>query len=131
MDLWFKKDNKFVKPKGLIGLKVYTHDLDFGLSPVARVFGELWNKCLNEYVREFCYMADCADLSFSWNLCTDSVDFEWSGYSDSLPTYIKETLQKIQTMKSIDLEKFFGLAKEQLLQEMKNFYVKQTYKIAS
>jgi secreted Zn-dependent insulinase-like peptidase len=92
IDLWFQHDNKFLKPKGIVGLKVYTQDLNFGNCPVARVFAELWTKCFNEYIREFCYLADCADLSFTWNLCIDNLEFEWSGYSDSLPLYIEATL---------------------------------------
>jgi secreted Zn-dependent insulinase-like peptidase len=29
-DLWFKKDDKFKKPKGNIAVKIYTNDLHFG-----------------------------------------------------------------------------------------------------
>lgn len=29
-ELWFKKDDKFKKPKGNIAVKIYTNDLHFG-----------------------------------------------------------------------------------------------------
>lgn len=26
-ELWYKKDNKFKKPRGIVGMKIYTTDL--------------------------------------------------------------------------------------------------------
>ena len=48
------------------------------------MFAELWREYVNDFTREFCYLADCADLRFSWNLCLDNIELEWSGFSDSL-----------------------------------------------
>ena len=53
-------------------------------------------------------MADCVDLSFTWNLCIDNLEFEWSGYSDSLPLYVEATLNLINQMRLENLEKIFG-----------------------
>ena len=75
-------------------------------------------------------MADCADLSFTWNLCLDNIEFEWQGFSDSLCLYVVDTLKRMIAMRSTDIKKIFDQAKEQLLQQMKNFYLKNTYKIA-
>lgn len=90
--VWFKHDAEFRRPKGILGLKIYTSDHGFGNCPKARVFAEVWHGCFNEYVREFSYMADCADLSFTWNLCLDNVEFEWSGFTQALPIYAVQTL---------------------------------------
>ena len=62
-DLWYKKDDKFKKPKGIVACKIYTSDLDFGTSARATVFAEVWKRVLEERIREFTYMADCAKLS--------------------------------------------------------------------
>jgi secreted Zn-dependent insulinase-like peptidase len=99
-----------------VAFKIYTADLGFGDSDKARVFGEVWRECFNEYAREFCYMADCADLSFTWNLCLNNLEMEWQGYSDSLPLYVLETLKRMVTMKDADLSKIFWQVKEQLMQ---------------
>lgn len=64
-DLWYKKDDKFRKPKGIIACKIYTNDLDIGRSTEAKVFVEVWKRVLKEQLREFTYMADCASLSFT------------------------------------------------------------------
>ena len=41
-DLWFKKDDQFKKPKGIVTCKIYSSDLYFGQTPKARVFGLMW-----------------------------------------------------------------------------------------
>ena len=51
------KDEKYLRPKGLVSLKIYTGDCEFGRTPKGRVFVELWNSMLQEYMREFYYMA--------------------------------------------------------------------------
>lgn len=128
--VWFNHDLKFRRPKGIVAVKIYTADLGFGHSDRARVFGEVWRECFNEYVREFCYMADCADLSFTWNLCLDNMEMEWQGFSDSLSLYVLETLKRLIMMRDADISKTFGQVKEQLMQQMKNSYLKDSYKMA-
>jgi len=130
-ELWFKKDDRFKKPKGNVGVKIYTNDLNFGTTPISRVFGEVWKGCFNEYMREFKYMADCAELSLEATLALDNLQFHWSGFSDTLPIYVKETFQRVVAMRSADLEKIFDQVKEQILQEMKNFYLNQTFRLAA
>jgi len=76
-DLWYKKDDKFKKPKGIVGCKVYTADLGFSSSAETSVFAEVWKRMLNESLREFTYMADCAKLSFNMSLPRDNIDMRW------------------------------------------------------
>ena len=45
-DLWYLKDDKFERPKGMVSLKIYTGDCEFGRTPAGRVFAELWNSVL-------------------------------------------------------------------------------------
>ena len=45
-DLWYKKDDKFKKPKGIIACKIYTSDLELGVTPLTSVFAEVWKRVL-------------------------------------------------------------------------------------
>ena len=94
-DLWYKKDDKFKKPKGIVACKIYTADLDYGQSAEAAVFVEVWRRVLEEKLREFVYMADCAKLSFNIAAARDNIDMKWSGFNDSLVNFVKETMQKV------------------------------------
>ena len=69
-------------------MKIYTNDCQFGICPRARVFVNMFADCFNEYMREFRYMAECADLNFSMVFANDSANMDWSGYSDSLPVFV-------------------------------------------
>lgn len=113
-----------------MGCKLYTSDLGYGTCPKASVFAEVWHKCFSDFSREFCYLADCADLSFTFNLCIDNIELEWSGFSDRLSYYVVETLKKIVAMRGTQIKKTFDQSKEQLLQQMGNFYFKNPYKVA-
>jgi secreted Zn-dependent insulinase-like peptidase len=41
-DLWYKKDDNFLRPKCMIQMKLYTNDLLFSLKPETRVFAKVW-----------------------------------------------------------------------------------------
>lgn len=84
-----------MRPKGNIAVKIYTSDLNFGVTQNSRVFGEVWKGIFTEYIREFKYMADCAELNLGITLAIDNLQFHWSGYSNTLPIYIKETFQRV------------------------------------
>jgi secreted Zn-dependent insulinase-like peptidase len=111
-DLWFMRNHRFQKPKGNIAVKIYTSDLNFGSTPTARVFAEVWKNCLNEYLREFKYMADCADLTLEVTLEVDCVQLHWSGFSHTLPLFVKETCERMVGMRSANLESIFNQVKE-------------------
>jgi len=106
-DLWYKKDDSFERPKCIINMNLYTNDLLFSLKPESRVFAKVWAKVLDEYLREFNYMASEAKLEFGVSVLLDRIHFEWSGFNDSMPVFINETLARIQKMKTEDLSQIF------------------------
>jgi len=58
---------------------------------------------LDEYLREFNYMASCANLNFEILVAPDNIEFTWSGFNDSLPTFVLETIKRVKDMKNSDL----------------------------
>ena len=107
-DLWHKKDDRFKKPKAIVSCKIYTNDLMFGESPQAIVFTEVWRRSLQEFLREFKYMADQAKLEFSFTLSMDNINLKWSGYNDKLVIFVAETLEKFNSFRDIECRKIFN-----------------------
>lgn len=97
-DLWYLKDNKFERPKLIVNMNVYTNDCLWSQKPESRVYALLWQKVLQEYMREFNYNAEEARLDFSISVLDDHIKFKWSGYNDAMPQYIDETLARIVQM---------------------------------
>jgi secreted Zn-dependent insulinase-like peptidase len=79
-------------------MKIYTTDCGFGLNTESRLFASVWNGVQEEHMREFNYMADCANLSFNCNALYDNLSFSWSGFNDSMPNYVNETITKLKAM---------------------------------
>ena len=83
--LWYKKDDKYERPKSIMTMKLYTTDCLIGHNPEARVFALLWKEIADEYLREFNYMANEAKLDFSISVKVTGIELTWSGFNDTLP----------------------------------------------
>ena len=111
-DVWFKQDDKFERPKAIVSLKVYTPDCNLGKTIEAKVFSEVWTEVMVEYLQEFLYMGTMANLKFMAKPFADNITFTWNGFDDSMPTFVSETLTRMEQMKSENLESFFDQVKE-------------------
>jgi secreted Zn-dependent insulinase-like peptidase len=133
-DLWYKKDDLFGRPKSFVSLKVYTQDCNLGRAPEARVFVVVWAQMQDEFLREFNYMANCANLSFDVYPVYDSVNFTWAGFNHTMPIYIEDSIQRLMKMQEEadgeKLEEIFNHVKEKLMGDWKNLYYEQSYQQA-
>lgn len=91
-DLWFKKDDKFERPKSIVNYKLYTNDCLWLQKPESNVFAQIWLKMVNEYLREFNYAAELAQLDIAISLGNDHIEIKWSGFNHKLPVYINQTI---------------------------------------
>ena len=122
-DVWYRKDDKFKKPKAIVSCKIYTSDLGYGTSESAEVFAEVWKRCLQETLREFAYLAECAKLKFDIARVSDNIQVQWQGYNSSLINFVSEIMQRVAAMKTTECREIFDQVKEQLTQEWKNYYL--------
>jgi insulysin len=106
-DVWYKQDAKFDRPKSIVSLKVYTPDCNLGKTIEAKVFSEVWTEVMVEYLQEFLYMGTTANLTFMAKPFADNITFTWNGFDDSIPTFVSETLTRMEKMKSEKLESYF------------------------
>ena len=72
-------------------------------------------------------MGDVANLSFSIHPMSDNIHFAWNGFNDSIPTFVIETIKRMDSMKDQDLSAIFDLVKEEALEDCANFYLDQSY----
>jgi secreted Zn-dependent insulinase-like peptidase len=69
-----------------------------------------------------------ASLHASMSLPHDNYNIQWSGFSDSLPTFVEETLKRMKNLNVAEQRDYFDQCKEKLMQEWHNFYLEQTYR---
>ena len=71
-------------------------------------------------------MANCANLNLDVQALYDSVNFVWSGFNHTMPTYIEESISQLlkmqQETENDKLEEIFDQVKEKLLGDWKNLY---------
>ena len=72
-------------------------------------------------------MADCANLKNSVYVTGDNIGFSWSGFNDSMPNYVNETIKKLKEMPSLDLKEIFELIKGGLLVDWYNALLDQPF----
>mmetsp|Transcript_14167 Transcript_14167/g.24084 ORF Transcript_14167/g.24084 Transcript_14167/m.24084 type:complete len:158 (-) Transcript_14167:871-1344(-) len=100
----------------------------------SRVFVNMWATVQNEFLREFNYMANCANLSLLVSPMYDNVSFQWSGFNDTMQIYIEKSVEKILAMKqegdSEKLKAIFDQVKEKMIADLGNFYFEQSYQQA-
>ncbi len=64
-----------------------------------------------------------ASLHASMSLPHDNYNISWSGFSDSLPVFVEETLKRMKAFNVAEHREFFEQVKEKLMQEWHNFYL--------
>jgi len=69
-DLWYHKDDEFHRPKALVQLKMYIKELD-------PVMGLMWQEIIEQYLKEYTYLAETASLAFELTVGRASVDLKW------------------------------------------------------
>lgn len=52
-------------------------------------------------------MAEMASLELSITVYHDNIDFKWSGFNDSMPNFVQQTIEIIKQLKMEDQKEFF------------------------
>ena len=89
-EVWYLKDDKFERPKAIINVKVYPKSgilKELGVTAEGRMITEVWVAAIKEYLREFKYMAEMANLELEFTISNDAITLEFSGFNDSLTEF--------------------------------------------
>ncbi len=74
--MWYKKDDKFKRPKAIISIKIYPQQgvlEGLGMTVKGKMMAELWVAAIKEYLREFNYMASMASLELEFTVNHDAI----------------------------------------------------------
>ena len=123
--LWYKKDDKFGVPKAIVSMRIFTKYIKNQDENCCEsgIFISVWQKILIEYMREFKYMAEIAQLDFQVGDLHDNLNFIWTGFNDSMLNFISETIDRVLQMKNENLSIYFEQVKEKLFKEWENFHL--------
>lgn len=69
-------------------------------------------------------------MNAKFTIYHDNYNMQWEGFNDSMGVFIESTMQKIKDLNMAEQRQFFNQSKERLLQDYKNFYLEQAYRLA-
>ena len=121
--VYFGQDYEFLRPKGVIGLKIMFPKEKMSLKH--RVYSKLYAKCVNESLNELSYPAKQAGLNFSFKEGYEGVYLDIGGYKESALTLYKLVLEHMMDF-SITESQFLAI-KDKTVRDYKNFSLTDAY----
>jgi insulysin len=117
LKLYFGQDHQFLRPKGVISLKVLLPKNKMNLEH--RVFSRFYTACVNESLNEISYPAKEAGLNYAVKEGYEGIYIDVSGYTESSIILFETVLNQITNF-SISEEQFDAI-KDKILRGYKNF----------
>lgn len=90
IDLWYKQSDKFRTPKVVVGNAIYTNDCCYNINVEGKVFVSIWLQVLEDYFREFTYMASMASMNCQRSDSEGCLNFIFIGYNDTIGEFINK-----------------------------------------
>ena len=129
-ELWWKQDNKFERPSGIISIKMMTKDSEFSESIRGKLFIELYERLLNEYLSEYMYMAKLAAINMNFDLNrTDSLQIKIEGFSESLYNFSTSIFKMIKECDFAKLKPQFLNYSDKYLKELEDLLLSTPYQL--
>jgi insulysin len=127
IDVWYKKSDKWKTPKVVAINLLYTNDCGYDVTVDGNVFVGLFLKVMQDYYREFSYMAEMASMDASFSQSDGALRFDFRGYSEPIGEFINKYFEKLAHFKASDYKQTFEAKKEALLRDLANFALAAPY----
>lgn len=118
--VFYKQDNKFKTPKGVVYWTIYTNDNGYPNNPKSSVLTELWIEVFKESISEVLYDAEIAYLTSYLDNAQNRLAFRIAGFTDSFETFLHMYIQKILEFDPAKYEDKFNDQLEQYITKYKN-----------
>uniref|UniRef100_A0A0B7AYG5 Insulin-degrading enzyme n=2 Tax=Arion vulgaris TaxID=1028688 RepID=A0A0B7AYG5_9EUPU len=124
--LWFKQDDKFLKPKACINID-FISPLAY-MDPLHTNLNAIFTQLFDDALTEYSYMAEIAGLKYSLDSSLYGLSLSIKGYNDKLPILLKKIVEKMTTFQ-VDPERL-AIFKEIHGRNLKNFQAEQPHQHA-
>ena len=121
--LYFGQDYEFLRPKGVISLKIMFPSEKMNLKH--RVYSKIYAKCVNESLNELGYPAKQAGLNFSVKEGYEGIYIDVNGYKESAMTLYELILNHMVDFSITETQ--FSAIKDKTIRDYKNFALSDAY----
>jgi len=117
VSLYFGQDHEFLRPKGVISLKVlFPKDV---MSVQHRVYSRIYSACVNESLNELSYPAKQAGLNYSIKEGYEGIYVDVNGYTESAIKLYELILEHMVAFSITDTQ--FEAIKDKIVRDYENF----------
>ncbi|BFZ09211.1 hypothetical protein BsWGS_12249 [Bradybaena similaris] len=124
--LWFKQDDKFLKPKACINFD-FVSPLAY-MDPLHTNMNAIFTQLFDDALTEYSYMAEIAGLKYSLDSSLYGLSLAVKGYNDKLPILLKKIMDKMTSFQ-VDPERL-AIFKDIHGRTLKNFQAEQPHQHA-
>lgn len=114
--VWFKKDDRFEVPKGLVSTSLHLPSTTESVKSF--LYCSLIVKLVNDELNDMAYLASLVGLAFNFHRQIDGFGLDFDGYSDKMPVLLEHVIHKVTNF-TPNKEKYLTL-KEKTIQQLKN-----------
>ena len=116
-ELYFGEDHEFLRPKGMISLKILMPQEQMSLNH--RVYSKIYSACVNESLNELGYPAKQAGLNYSFREGYEGFYITINGYSESATSLYEMLLNHMIDFKVS--EEQFSAIQDKIIRSYENF----------
>lgn len=129
MEVWYKSDTTFLKPKVVIYCQIY---LDKTIFPFIQYesIAYTWNLVIEAKLKDIAYMAQEANVSFNLYFNAEGIMITIDGFSDSIHRTVELLLDEFKNINLKDNLDLLEINLEKQIREMSNFYLQNPYTVA-
>lgn len=123
LQLWYKKDDRFRMPKGVIGLYIHTPPVIKSVNSAVK--GLLLAELIEDELNDLKYYADIVGLSCTVSQVKDVISVKILGYNDKLPRFLLQVVGFITGF--VPKPDRFDSIKYKLTQDLRNLAFRMPY----
>lgn len=125
-ELFFKQDDSFAVPKVILNFMFYFKEQNLGNDPSVQLSFHLWVDILKDFLREYLYLAEMANIKLALSPAVKGLHIKISGYNDSIEFFVSDLAKKINEFRKLArteegrkfLDTEFALKKQKLKQSL-------------
>ena len=130
-EVWYKKDDIFKLPKAIINGHIFLEKNICNNSKNKNILlAIILNSIIKFALNEYFYMALEANISFKFGVANDQINFQLSGFNDSLKNAFEIFLNEIKKIDYSKYEEKFNQKVEKIKQKLNNFFLDKSYSVA-
>jgi insulysin len=128
--LFYQFNNKFDVPKAHVKCYIYTDEFNFTRDPEVDLLIALHQSTFKEHFKPVLYLAQMANLQYSFSFGSNQVSLSFSGYNETLIQLVREFFKALRSFRAADYKMLFENERAKMEKNFLNVNKAEPYQIS-